>query len=338
MTQQPASRTTPTSADVARRAGVSRATVSYVLNDSATGRVSEQTRKRVREAAEELGYVPHAAARALRAGHTGIVLLTMPELVFGPLFNSFLTELRNALRTLGYPIAVYADSGTAEAAASWAELRPTAVLVGAGSGITPRGVELLRRSGTRAVLTIGGEPVEGAHSLMLDQIQIGTVAAAHLLSRGHRRIGAIVPADPGLGFFSRPRLEGLRAAYAEHGGPGSRVEPLPLDYTEQSAAQLAAGWRESGLSALFTYNDEYALLLLSAFQDAGLRIPEDVALVGADDVLLARLTRPRLTTVRLEIPDGARLAQLIDRLIRNPDTPPELHTLGASHIVVRDSG
>ena len=339
MTQQPAlPRTAPTSADVARRAGVSRATVSYVLNDSASGRVSEQTRQRVRDAAEELGYIPHAAARALRAGHTGIVLLTMPEAIFGPLFNDFLGELRGGLRALGYQIVIASDSGAAEAATGWAELRPTAVLGNPGSGLTERGVALLRRSGTQAVLTIGGQPVPGAHALTLDQQQIGALAAEHLLARGHRRIGAIVPSTPSLDFFSRPRLEGVLAAYAAQGGPQSLVKPLPLGYTEQAAAELVAQWGELGLTGLFTYNDEYALLLLSAFQDAGLRVPEDVALVGADDILLARLTRPRLTTVRLVLPDGAQLAQLIDRLIRDPDTPTESHAVGASHIVVRDSG
>jgi DNA-binding LacI/PurR family transcriptional regulator len=339
MTQQPASpRPAPTSADVARHAGVSRATVSYVLNNSASGRVSEQTRQRVRAAAEELGYVPHAAARSLRAGHTGIVLLTMPEVVFGPLFNTFLSELRGALRTLGYPIVIYGDSGGTDTDASgWAELRPTAVLAGLGSELTARGVELLRHSGTRAVFTIGGQPVDGAHSLTLDQRLIGTTAAEHLLSRGHRRIGAAIPAEASLDTFSRPRLEGLRAVYAAQGGPDSRVEPLSLGYTEQAAAELASRWRELGLSALFAYNDEYALLMLSAFQDAGLRIPEDVALVGADNVMLARLTRPRLTTVGVELPDGARLAGLIDRLIRNPDSPTESHALGSARIVVRDS-
>jgi DNA-binding LacI/PurR family transcriptional regulator len=340
MTQQPApSRSTPTSADVARHAGVSRATVSYVLNDSASGRVSEQTRQRVRAAAEELGYVPHAAARSLRAGHSGIVLLTVPDTVFGPLFTSFLSELRSALRALGYPIVIYSDSGGpgADVAAGWAELRPTAVLAGIGSALTERGVTLLRRSGTRAVFTIGGQPVPGAHTLTLDQLGIGTAAAEHLLARGHRRIGAIIPTEPALDFFSRPRLEGLLAAYAEHGGPDCLVQPLSLDHTEQAAAELASRWRELELSAVFTYNDEYALLLLSAFQDAGLRAPGDVALVGADDILLARLTRPRLTTVRLELPEAARLAELIDRLIRNPDAPTESFALGSSYIVVRDS-
>jgi DNA-binding LacI/PurR family transcriptional regulator len=339
MTQQPtAPRAAPTSADVARRAGVSRATVSYVLNDTAGGRVGEQTRQRVRAAAAELGYVPHAAARSLRAGHTGIVLLTIPEIVFGPLFSRFLHEMRTGLRAHGYTTVIYGTSGEEAQASAWAELRPTAVVSSVTSGLTPAGVELLRRSGTRTVLTIGDAPVAGAHALRLDQADVGATAARHLLAAGHRRIGAIVPTDRSLDPFSLPRLAGVRAACAT--AAGSRdvlVDRLDLDYTEESAARLAGRWRESGLTGLFTYNDEFALLLLSAFQDAGIRMPEEAALVGADDLMLARLTRPRLTTVRQELPAGGTLAGLIDRLIRHPDTPAESHDLGSARIVVRDS-
>ncbi|MEZ0091628.1 LacI family DNA-binding transcriptional regulator [Streptacidiphilus sp. EB129] len=332
----------PTSADVARRAGVSRATVSYVLNDTAGGRVSEQTRARVRAAADELGYVPHAAARSLRAGHTGIVLLTIPEVVFGPLFTTFLSELRAGLRDRGYTTVIYGDShGQDDASArAWAELRPTAVLTTVDAGLTPRGVSLLRRSGTRTVLTLGGRPVAGAHALILDQREVGAAASAHLLARGHRAIGAIVPTDRSLDGFSLPRLAGVRAAAASaavSAGGGVRVERIDLDYTEESAAELASGWRESGLTALFCYNDEYAHLLLSAFQDAGIQVPGEAALVGADDLMLARLTRPRLTTVHQLLPSGDMLAALVDRLVQTPDAPTETHDLATAHVVVRDS-
>jgi DNA-binding LacI/PurR family transcriptional regulator len=342
MTQQPTSpSSTPTSADVARRAGVSRATVSYVLNDTASGRVSEQTRQRVRAAADELGYIPHAAARSLRAGHSGIVLLAAPEVTLGPLFNEFFSELRVGLRDHGYTAVLYGDhSRNAEdagesAARMWAELRPTAVLAGLGTAVTPRAVEMLRRSGTRAVINMGGPPVPGTHSLTLDQSRIGAVAANHLLDRGHRSFGVVVPTDPGLDVFSHPRLAGVLDAVAAFPDDGVRVERLDLDYTEESAAALAAGWRGLGLSGLFSYNDEFAMLLMSAFQDAGVAVPDEVAMVGADDLMLARLLRPRLTSVQQLLPPGRSLADLIDRLIRHPDTPPESHDLGTAQIVVR---
>ena len=343
MTQQPtAPSATPTSADVARRAGVSRATVSYVLNDTPGGRVGEQTRQRVRAAADELGYIPHAAARALRAGHSGIVLLAMPEVILGPLFNAFFTELRAGLADHGYTAVLYgapsADAGAEAAARLWAELRPSAVLAGLGTPLNARAVELLKRSGTKAVVAMGGPPVAGTHALDLDQRRIGAVAGEHLLSRGHRSIGVVVPTDRGLDIFSAPRLAGVHDAAAARPDGGVRVERLDLDYTEQAAAALAADWPGLGLSGLFGYNDEYAMLLMSAFQDAGVAIPGQVALVGADDLMLARLLRPRLTSVRQLLPPGRSLGDLIDRLIRNPDTPPERHDLATVRIVARDSG
>lgn len=116
------------------------------------------------------------------------------------------------------------------------------------------------------------------------------------------------------------------------------MEPLELDYTEESAAALAARWRSLGLTALFCYNDEYAALVLAAFQDAGIAVPAEAALVGSDDLMLARVLRPRLTSVHVALPQGSALADLIDRLIREPETLAETHRVGSARISVRDSG
>lgn len=142
----PAQRPVPTSADVARLAGVSRATVSYVLNNTSAVRISEPTRLRVREAAEELGYVPHAAARSLRAGHSRMVLMPAPSVPVGPLYHRFFAELQSALGRLDYTVVQYGSVGLRgdEAARAWAELRPVAVLV-PGSGLGPQGVAVLKR-------------------------------------------------------------------------------------------------------------------------------------------------------------------------------------------------
>ncbi|MFJ8444245.1 LacI family DNA-binding transcriptional regulator [Kitasatospora griseola] len=323
----------PTSADVARLAGVSRATVSFVLNNTAGGRVGEQTRAKVRAAADALGYVPHAAARSLRAGRTGLVLLTGATAPIGPLFSGFHRELQDALQRHGYTgVLLGADPGSGDdAARAWAELRPTAVLC-LTPGLTPGGVRLLRRSGTRAVLTLGAPPVPGAHALITDQQEVGVAAAAHLLERGRRRIGVVMPADPALSSFSAPRLAGVRAAAA-----GALVEPLALDYTEESAAALAERCRELALDGLFAYNDEYAMLALRALQDAGLDVPGAVALVGADDLLLARLLRPRLSSVRMSLPSGEELAALVDRIVADPDAPLISRDVMTVELVARDS-
>jgi DNA-binding LacI/PurR family transcriptional regulator len=338
----------PTSADVARAAGVSRATVSYVLNGSAAGRVGAGTRERVLEAARELGYVPNAAARSLRAGRSGLVLMDTPNIVWGPLFAEFIADLRAGLQEHGYTAVLYggteADRDSQSAARRWAELRPTAVLFGIGMAVPADTVDLLRRSGTQAVIGWGAARAPGAHWLRPDLAAVGEVAAGHLLERGRRRIGVIVPTDPTLEYFSAPRLAGARRAVAEfarRGGPAGAEAPravrIDLDYTEQAAAELAARLPELALDAIFAYNDEYAMLVAAGLQDAGVRIPGDLALVGADDLMLGRLLRPRLTSVRTEMPSGRALAALIDRLVQAADEPPVTIDMGAALIIPRDS-
>ncbi|MFJ3725693.1 LacI family DNA-binding transcriptional regulator [Streptomyces sp. NPDC090045] len=326
----------PTSADVARLAGVSRATVSYVLNNAEAVRISEPTRRKVREAAEELGYVPHAAARSLRAGHTRIVLLPTPNVPIGPLYSAFLNELQWALRRLDYTVVQYGSLGLSgdEAVRAWAELRPVAVISLGEITLSAHNVATLKRAGARAVITLGPVGVPGAHALVMDQQEVGARAAAHLVERGRRRIGVVVPEEEGLELFSAPRLAGARSV-ADAGG--ARVEPVPMAYSEESAAALAARWRGLGLDAVFAYNDEYAMLLMRALQDEGLRIPEDVAVIGADDLLIGRLLRPRLSTVRIEMPTGDHLASLVDHAVRDPSEVTERRDLMAAEAVHRES-
>ncbi|MFE1841563.1 LacI family DNA-binding transcriptional regulator [Streptomyces sviceus] len=328
-------RSVPTSADVARVAGVSRATVSYVLNNTSAVRISEPTRRRVHAAAKELGYVPHAAARSLRAGHSRMVLMPAPSIPVGPLYSQFISELQWALGRLDYTVVQYGSVGLQgeEAARAWAELRPVAVLV-PGVGLGPQGVALLRRSGARAVVTLAPEAVEGAHALLMDHAGVGHSAAAHLYARGRRRIGVVVPEESGLEAFSLPRLAGVRRALQ---GTDATLTELPLAYEEQAAAKLAVRWRDLGLDAVFAYNDEYAMLLMRALQDEGVRIPEDTAVIGADDLLLGRLLRPRLSTVHIELPSGRDLAELVDRAVREPGAATETHTVLGATVVHRDS-
>jgi DNA-binding LacI/PurR family transcriptional regulator len=331
----PAPRSVPTSADVARLAGVSRATVSYVLNNTSAVRISEPTRRRVHEAARELGYVPHAAARSLRAGNSRMVLMPAPAIPVGPLYSRFISELQWALGRLDYTVVQYGTVAVHgdEAARAWAELRPVAVLV-PGAGLGPQGVALLKRAGARAVLTLGPDSVDGAHALLMDHAAVGHAAAAHLYARGRRRIGVVVPEETGLQTFSRPRLAGARTAL---GGTGAEVTALPLAYDEEAAARLAARWRGLRLDAVFSYNDEYAMLLMRALQDEGVRIPEDTAVIGADDLMLGRLLRPRLSTVHIDLPSGRDLAELVDRAVRDPAAAPRTHKVLGASVVHRES-
>lgn len=334
--KQSAERSVPTSADVARLAGVSRATVSYVLNNASSVRISEATRHRVRAAAEELGYVPHAAARSLRAGHTRTVLLPTAAFPAGPLHNQFVQELQWALRRLDYTVVQHGSLGLAggEAVRAWAELRPVAVVALGDAGLTPQGVGLLRRSGAKAVITLAPRRVEGAHSLVIDQSAIGRCAVTHLVERGRRAIGVVLPREPGLEVFAEHRIDGARQAAV---GSGARIEPLPLSYDEESATALATRWRALGLDAVYAYNDDYAMLLMRALQDEGIDIPGETAVMGADDLLLGRLLRPRLSTVHIDMITGQQLAELVDRAVREPEAEPGTQRVMGAEAVLRES-
>uniref|UniRef100_UPI0015F057FA substrate-binding domain-containing protein n=1 Tax=Streptomyces sp. WELS2 TaxID=2749435 RepID=UPI0015F057FA len=176
--------------------------------------------------------------------------------------------------------------------------------------------------------------VDLGDAVLMNHQAVGYCAGAHLRRRGRRRIGVVMPEEPGLDTYARPRLAGVRQALH---GTDATVTELPLAYTEEAAAELAARWPESGLDAVFTYNDEYAMLLMRALQDDGIRIPEDVAVVGADDLMLGRLLRPRLSTVHIELPSARGLAELVDRAVRDPGGEPGTHTVLGASVVRRES-
>ncbi|MCX4721534.1 LacI family transcriptional regulator [Streptomyces virginiae] len=310
-----------TSADVARLAGVSRATVSFVLNDTQGHRVSAGTRARVLDAAKQLGYVPHAAARSLRAGRSNLVLMPASISAIGRLVSDWVDDLHSELDRFGYTAVLHAGRFTdpLDAARAWAELRPAAVIALDGDRFTPQAAEVLARAGVRGMLAFASHPVEGVHTIGFDHTRIGATAAEHLIARGRSRIGVVMPQERGLGTLAEPRLAGAESVAARH---MATVTPVELSYTRESATALARRWRSLELDAAFTYNDEYAALLLHALQAEGISVPDEVALVGCDDLVLAELQQPALTTVRLDLPSAARIADAVHELIETGTAAP----------------
>ncbi|WP_370410351.1 LacI family DNA-binding transcriptional regulator [Streptomyces fradiae] len=321
MSPEPNSAPQITSADVARLAGVSRATVSFVLNATPSARISEATKAKVRAAAEELGYVPHAAAASLRAGRTDLVVLPASVSAMGRLFSDWVDELESALGGRGYTVVLHGDRSAdpLTAARAWARLRPAAVVSMGDERMTPEAVRILLQAGTKAVVTVAPAPVTGAYTLIGDQTGVGIAATEHLVERGRTRIGVVMPVERGLSAFSEPRLAGAKRVAAER---GAEITPLPMRYSDEAAAALATLCRELGLDAVFGYNDEYAALLSAALADRGTAVPEEIAVVGADDLLLARVVRPRLTSVRYHLPGAGELADAVDRLVRDGAAAP----------------
>ncbi len=317
---------------MARAAGVSQATVSYVLNDNPNARVSEQTRERVREAAARLGYVPDASARTLRTGRSGLVLVPLAPARTGRLFQDFLDRFGDELGRHGFTLVQYGERHLkgVPAAKSWAALRPAAVLVDV-TRLTKAAVDLLTSSGTRVVIGLADKPSPLVPVVVLDHEAVGACAARHLLGGGRSRLGAVVPREEGIDLMGEARLRGVRQV-----APGA--ERIDLAFSEEEAARVAA--RADLPEGIFAYNDEYAMLLISALQDAGVRVPDDVAVVGADDLPIATLMRPRLTSVHFDpTATPGELAALLEEIVRGEREagPGAVVDLYRPRIVVRDS-
>ncbi|MEU4266718.1 LacI family DNA-binding transcriptional regulator [Streptomyces sp. NPDC026092] len=320
MGKKPTAGAAVTSADVARLAGVSRATVSFVLNNTQAHRVGETTRARVLAAAEQLGYVPHAAARSLRAGRSNLVLIPASVSAAGRLVSMWVDDLESELERHGYVLVLHAGRfpDVVSSARAWAELRPAAVVALDGDSLSGQAVEVLSRAGVRGVLAFASREVPGAHVVDFDQTRIGAVAVEHLLAQGRRRIGVVMPQERGLETFARPRLVGAEGVAARS---TATITPVELSYTHESAAELAGRWRELDLDGVFAYNDEYAALLLHALRDAGVAVPEDVAVVGCDDLVLSSMQQPPLTSVRLDLPTPAQVADALHELVDRGTSP-----------------
>ena len=314
-----------TSADVARASGVSRTTVSYVLNGRPGATISEATRRRVLEAAERLGYAPSAAARTLRRGRSDLVLVVLPHWPIGPVIDTLLDHLADDLAERGLSVLVHHGRGTRPLADLWRVVTPRTVV-----GLTafaPQEVREMRRAGIRVVGTQVDKDDHDPTVYAISQRRIGRLQVEHLVERGRSRIGWAGSPDARLAEFSDPRLAGVVEACASAGLPAPVVAEVELEV--DSARAAARAWRAEGVDAVAAYNDDVALAVLAGLRAEGLSVPDDVAVIGVDDTPAARLACPALTTIAQAIDvqaaylAAATLAAL-DDAGEQPPRPPEM--------------
>jgi DNA-binding LacI/PurR family transcriptional regulator len=308
-----------TSTDVARAAGVSRTTVSYVLNGVPGKSISEATRRRVIETARDLGHVTWAPAKALRSGHTDIVLAVVTGLTQGFLFEGTMAALDAALAERGYVLLIhrYAESGHSLPSLQGI-VAPAAIVLFGGYG-----------EAERSQLDAVGSPVVDLDEL-LDNERFGRLEAEHLLAHGATRIGFGLPADPGLAAVAAERLAGVAAVAAEHGLPAPVVETVALDLGD--ARRAMERWRDAGVTAIAAHNDDIGIMLMAAARGLGLTPGEDVAIIGVDDVPMASIG---LTTVAIDV--EAFRSAVIGAVLGALDADPSEPAVPAPHVVQRTS-
>ncbi|MEV4033657.1 LacI family DNA-binding transcriptional regulator [Streptomyces umbrinus] len=284
-----------TSADVAREAKVSRATVSYVLNDSPHQKIPEVTRQRVREAAARLGYAPSAAARSLRRGRSDIVLGLLPDWPIEHVLGRLVQQLTDTLAQHDLTFLVHSAAHPARPLREvWKALTPAAVL--ALDAFPDTEADAMRAAGIEVVMAVNGSARSGYRSPLVSEELIGAEQARHLV-HSHRRLGYAYPDLARLGTLAQPRLDGVRKVCAELGLPQPDVRTVPVD--QDGAVEAVKAWLAADplVTGICAFNDAAALAVLGALRSLGLRAPQDLAVIGVDDVPGSALSQPPLTTI-----------------------------------------
>ena len=314
-----------TSVDVARRAGVSQSTVSLVFSGKAPGRISARTEEAVRAAAEELGYRPNVAARALKTGAARTVALVVPDIT-NPFFGGLLRGAQTAARAAGYAVALIDTNNDRD----WGAASAEALRAGPADGLLLVEVDPPpRAAGSEPIVVIESES-RGHPSVRLDVARGTEAAVRHLLELGHRRIGHVASVH------DRPTFRLRRRAVDRL--VGDDVQRIGSEFTLESARDAARELltEHAELTALFCDDDVVAAGAYLGARALDLRIPGDLSVVGFDGLDIGRVLDPPVTTVVADAGELGRIAfellaaQLQGKRPRSRVLPVELEVRGST--------
>ncbi|MBJ7412110.1 MAG: LacI family DNA-binding transcriptional regulator [Phenylobacterium sp.] len=284
--------------DVARSAGVSTATVSRVL--STPELVAEPTRLRVMTAVNALGYAPNMAAKMLRTLRTEKILVTVPD-ISNPFFSQVIRGVEQAAQDAGYSVLLGDTRHEPEREERYGEMlrrKEADGLIFLGHRLPDSLTDMMQAQGPRAPIVNGCEfsPDLAVSSAHIDNERAAAEAMEHLYGLGHSRIGVIT--GPLASPISRDRLAGVHTAAGARGqDAGLRIATGDFSIESGVRETLALLDGDPSLTALFCFSDEMAMGALDALRQKGLRCPQDVSLVGFDDIRFAKHLNPALTTV-----------------------------------------
>jgi DNA-binding LacI/PurR family transcriptional regulator len=294
------------SADVAVRAGVSRSTVSQILN----GRghlFTEETVARVKETAQAMGYRPSLAGRTLVRGKSDIVITLIPDITFGPTVREFVDLLTAGLAKEGLTNLLRLSSSEDSLQDAVLGLRPHSIVTMAQ--LQPEDIKRLQDQGVHVV----GQSQAFQEAA---DTAIGRLQAEHLRSQGYTRIAAVRPRSKREQYSAPQREKGVLEHGSLHG-----LEVLPtLEVGLTSDEALKAVRRlPTGRVGLACYNDEVALAMLSAALREGVRVPTDLGIIGVDDSVIARASTPTISSVSIDLELNVR--ELINHIVSGQELP-----------------
>jgi LacI family repressor for deo operon, udp, cdd, tsx, nupC, and nupG len=328
----------PTIYEVARRAGVSTATVSRVL--SRPDVVAPETRRRVMQAVDTLGYTPNSAAKHLRTLRSGKLLVTVPD-ISNPFFALILQGIEDTAQREGYAVLLgdtQHDEQREEGYAAMLRRKEADGLIFLGHRLPRAAASLIESSGSAAPVVNGCEfnPDLGVPSVHIDNTKAAGDAMEHLYALGHRRIGIVT--GPLVSPLSRDRLRGATERAKARGAERDMII-MHGDFSIESGSQAAERLltRRERPTAIFCFNDEMAIGVRHVARQLGVAVPGGLSIVGFDDIRFARFVDPPLTTIAQPMREiGERTVRLLLEIINGTMAMPVSMTLPHS-LVVRES-
>jgi LacI family transcriptional regulator len=329
---------TVTIRDVAKRAGVSISTASRALNNS--GSVKDETKARVSKAAKEINYTPNAIARGLVTRRTGNIGFILPTSVKGSTSNSFYSRVFEGIeaetRERNYHLIFSVFDEKEKDLPRMVEQKNIDAVILA-SKIDEEFILKLEQRGIPLVLVDHAISGKNVDSVVIDNFNGACKAVNHLIKLGHRRIGYIRGPQDRPSFIQRFEgyKETLRKARLEY--DEKIVWEADLDFDDAYKVMKRKIKIQSFPSAIFAATDIIALAAAKVIREEGLRIPQDVSLVGFDDILQAKQARPSLTTIRVFKREMGRVAVRKALESINNITRKRTQTVILTELVVRDS-
>lgn len=332
-----ARRRMPTMKEVARIANVSVQTVSAVINEKPG--ITRETRSRVLAIVRELDYRPYSVAQSLRTRQTKTIALLISN-ISNPVFATIASAAEDFAYSVGYNLVVYNTHDDVEREARYIRMASERWVEGVIFVAAQDHMETLRALEVAGIPAVAIDRLPEGYtgpSVTLDNQEAGRLAAEHLLSLGHTQIAYI--SGPLRLRLARERLTGFRNAIEAHGYPVGPVVGGDGNWECEDGYQAMQQLLVSQPlpKAVFCANDRMAIGAVRAAIEAGLRVPEDLSVVGLDDLEMAPYQNPPLTTVRQQFAELAtRAVQLLLELLAGRE-PPEIQIVLAPTLVVRQS-
>jgi len=330
-------RNSPTMRDVAEMVGVSKQTVSAVINNKPG--ITKETRDRVLAAIQELGYRPDSIARSLATGRTHTIAFIASD-VSAPFIGALAVAAEDYAHACGYSLVLYNTHDDVEREAAYfaaAIQRGVDGVLFISATDQNLGLDAVQATGIPAV-AIDRVPVTHAGpSVTLDNVETGRLAAGHLSDLGHTRMAHIGGAQTVL--MSRQRLQGFQQVLEAQGAAsGLHIETAETwDYQAGHDAMRRILAKGQTPTAVFAAGDALAIGAMRAIRETGLRVPEDVSMVGVDDLDVAAFQNPPLTTIRQSIHELAVLGLQLLFDILDGKEPEQTNIVMKPALVVRQS-